>query len=958
MKNLKTGIAMFMATAASHALAAQAREHLLMDFNWRFAYGHPSDADKDFKHATGYFSYLAKAGYGDGPAAKDFDDRAWRKLDLPHDWAVEQNFDAKGSHSHGYKTVGRNFPDSSVGWYRKSFFVPESDLGRRISLRFDGVHRDSVVWVNGFYLGRQPNGYTGFHYDITDYLNYGGDNVVAVRADVTLEQGWYYEGAGIYRHVWLNKTAALHVDHDGTFVTTEVKSGAAEINARAQIVNEGDVDQNFEISQDIVDAAGKSVIRGQIKNLTLAPGASQEFPCAIKIQDPKLWSLETPYLYKLITRVHSGANLVDQVETSFGVRSIRFDPDQGFFLNGKHVKLKGTNNHQDHAGVGDALPDALQEFRIKCLKEMGSNAYRCSHNPPTPELLEACDRLGMLVLVENRLMGSSPELFDLLKRTILRDRNHPSVFAWSMGNEEWGIEGNVKGARIATTMQAFAKRLDPSRPTTVAVSGGNDLGISSVLELMGYNYIDQWDTDRHHAKYPKQPAMGTEESTTSSTRGVYLDEDKTKGHAAPTDREKDASGVERGWKYYVQRPYLSGLFYWTGFDYRGEPNPYGYPAVSSQFGLIDLCGFPKDPYYYLKAWWTDRPVLELLPHWNWRGREGTEIQVRVQSNCDEVELYLNGKSLGRKTMEKNGHLDWQVKYAPGTLMADSWKAGELSISKKVETTGLAAAVALKADRQAIKADGEDVSVITVQINDSKGRRVPQGGNEVTFSLDGPGKIIGVGNGDPSSHEPDKYIDSVASAAIKNLRMQAVDHLENRPEVAPEFNDSDWKPAFKQQTDLDGNTNNAEMNLVIRGDFYLGELKNNTEVTLLPKSLGEIQSLYVNGKLVAKDIKRDAPNQNYPLGHDIIHSGKNTYAMVGSALQKKHRWENLNTDPGVIRIFTPRGEWKRSVFNGLAQVLVQSEKKPGKITLKAESKGLSATQIKLETRSVELRAALP
>lgn len=944
---------------AAQTLPAQGgREHLLMDFGWLFSLGHAHDADKDFKHGTRYFSYLAKAGFGDGPAAKSFDDRGWRKLDLPHDWAAEQGFDGKASHSHGYRTVGRNYPDTSVGWYRKSFFIPESDLGRRISIQFDGVHRDSVVWVNGFYLGRQGNGSLGFHYDITDYLNYGGENVIAVRADVTMEEGWYYEGAGIYRHVWLNKTSALHVEHDGTFVSAEVNNTFVAVRARVTLVNDGLTDQAFEISQELVDADGKKVATAKLKDLSLTAGDSKEFASDLQISDPRLWSLEDPYRYKVITTVLSGAQVMDRVETPFGVRTIRFDADQGFFLNGKSVKLKGTNDHQDHAGVGTAIPDALQEFRIRLLKSMGSNAIRCSHNPPTPELLDICDRLGILVLVENRLMGNAPELQDLLKRMILRDRNHPCVFAWSVGNEEWGIEGNIHGARIATTMQAFARRIDPTRPTTVAVSGGSDEGISSVLEVMGYNYIFQWDTDRHHAKFPKQPSMGTEESTTESTRGIYLDEDRSIGHAAPGDRKKDGLGVEKGWKHYAQRPYLAGLFYWTGFDYRGESNPFGYPAVSSQYGILDLCGFPKDPYYYLKAWWTDQPVLELVPHWNWKGREGVEVEVRAQSNCDEVELFLNGKSLGKKAMEKNSHLEWMVKYEPGVLLAEGYQQGKKILSRQVETTDASAAIVLKADRELIKADGEDVSIITVSAVDSKGRAVPMAGDEVHFMLEGPGKIIGVGNGDPSSHEPDRYVERVTSAEILNLRALKVENLKDRPEVAADYDDSNWKPAFESHSMQLGKPLNEEFVQVIRGDFYLTEFTTQDEIVLFPKSIGEIQSLYVNGKLVAKDIPRDAPGQKAVLDHALLHPGKNSYAMLGTPLKRKNNWETLNTDPGVVRIINPKGEWKRRLFSGLAQVLMQADKKEGKLVLKAQAAGLAPAQLTLQSKAAALRPALP
>jgi len=756
------------------------REKVSIDFDWRFAFGHPYDTNKDFTNGTGYFSYFAKAGYGDGAASKNFDDRAWRNLDLPHDWAVELPFDSKGTHSHGYKAIGRNFPENSIGWYRKTFIIPESDLGKRISIDFDGVFRNSIVWVNGFYLGTEPSGYAGFSYDITDYITYGGTNVIAVRVDNMMEEGWFYEGAGIYRHTWLTKTEPLHVAQNGCFVSTEVKENASAVAVKTTIQNEGKAEVTFEIEQTVLDAGGNSVGTTTQKQLTLKSGAEAEYACSMEVQNPKLWSIETPYLHKLVTKVLSGGLVVDRYETTFGIRTIRFDANEGFFLNGKKVKLKGTNNHQDHAGVGAAIPDALQDYRIKCLKEMGSNAYRCSHNPPTPELLDACDRLGMLVLDENRLMGTNQEHLDLLKRMMVRDRNHPSVILWSLGNEEWGIEGNVTGARIAATMQAFAQNIDPTRRITTAISGGWGAGISTVTDVMGFNYLTHGNIDEHHKKFPDQPAVGTEETTTSSTRGIYVD-DKANGRMAPTDRtDAKGSSLETGWRYYEERPFLAGLFYWTGFDYKGEPNPLGWPAVLSEFGILDACGFPKDQFYYLKSVWTNEPVLHIFPHWNWKGEEGKPISVWAYSNCDEVELFLNKMSLGKQAVPKNSHIEWVVTYQPGVLLAQGYKNGKKTLLQKVETTDEPASVQLSADRTTINSDGKDVSVVTVVVKDKKGRVVPVAMNEVSFTLEGPGNIIGVGNGDPASHEPDRFIASAKSVKIGDWTSLNVDSTENRP----------------------------------------------------------------------------------------------------------------------------------------------------------------------------------
>lgn len=758
MKRLLSSLLCAALCVASLA-AAPARERANFDTGWRFAFGHPFDAAKDFGHGTGYFSYLAKAGYADGPADPKFDASAWRELDLPHDWAIEAPFDGKGSHSHGYKAIGRNFPERSVGWYRKTFTVPASDLGRRIALEFDGAHRDSQVWVNGFYLGRQHSGSTSFRYDITDYLNYGGDNVVAVRLDVTLEEGWYYEGAGIHRHVWLTKTAPLHVGPWGTFVTTAVSAdfSSAEITARATLVNAGTGPAEYQLEQIVLRPDGSTAATFLGAKAQLAAGAQQEIPCTLVVAQPQLWSIETPALHKLVTLVRDATGtVIDRYETPFGIRTIRFDPNQGFFLNGQHVKLKGVNLHQDHAGVGVAVPDALIEFRLRRLREFGCNAVRTSHEPPSPAFLDACDRLGLLVIDENRLMGASPDQLDRLEAMIRRDRNHPSVILWSVGNEEWRIEGNILGARLTATMQAHARRLDPTRRTTVAISGGWG-GSSTTTDVVGYNYISQSNPDKQHAEFPHQPGVGTEETTTQGTRGIYFD-DKPRGHLAPLAKGDSGGNCEIGWQYYAARPFLAGLFFWTGFDYRGEPTPLAFPAHSTQFGIVDSCGFPKDSFYYLQSWWTEQPVLHLAPHWNWPDRVGQELKVTCYSNHEAVELFLNGASLGKKDMPRNGHLEWTVAYQPGVLEARGYRGGAVAQTTRVETTGAPTKLVLTPDRTTLSTGanapvGGDVIVFAVSALDAQGRHVPVAANSVKFSVTG-GRILGVGNGDPGSLEAD------------------------------------------------------------------------------------------------------------------------------------------------------------------------------------------------------------
>jgi beta-galactosidase len=925
------------------------RERLLLDRGWTFAFGSANDPEGDFRHATGYFSYLAKTGFGDGPADPRFDDRAWRSLDLPHDWAIEVPFSRDGSPSHGFKAVGRTFPKTSVGWYRRRFFVPQSDLGRRIGVTFDGAFRDSIVWVNGFYVGREPSGYLGFRYDLTDYLRYGEENVIAVRVDATMEEGWFYEGAGIYRHVWLTKTSPIHVAADGTFVTTALRDQAADVTALATIVNEGATDATVSVEHAVVDAAGRTVAtgRGEIKHL--APGHEAELSLSMEVPHPRLWSIESPHLYTLLTTLRQGAVAVDRYETTFGIRTIRFDPQQGFLLNGQRVTLKGTNNHQDHAGVGAALPDGLQRHRIARLKEMGSNAYRASHNPPTPELLDACDRQGMLVIDEHRLMGSSPAHLGDLERLIRRDRNHPSVILWSLGNEEWAIEGNVTGARIAATMQAAAHRLDPTRATTVGISGGR--GIAGVLDVMGFNYIKNGSPDEHRALFPHQPGVGTEETTTQGTRGIYVDA-PARAHLAPLADGSSGGNCEVGWQYYVARPHLAGLFFWTGFDYRGEPTPFGWPAIASQFGIFDLCGFPKDSFYYLQSWWTDRPVLHLSPHWTWSGREGQEIAVRADGNADTVELSLNGRSLGRRDMPRNGHLDWTVRYEPGVLLARGFKGGREVARDRVETAGAPAAIRLVADRAKIAADGEDVAVITARVVDARGRLVPTADSSLVFNLEGPGHILGVGNGDPGSHEPDRYFDDTLLHPIHDWRGRIAPpgtRAPGSPEtLGPLTLLGQWRAVLPQPGQV----------YALSASFTLDPPEPGQDVHLYTPSLGARTTVWVNGHEVARDLDTSREGPGLRLDPGVIAPGTNRIQLVVVPFADGRNHIPETTQLGTIRVRTPAGPWKRRAFGGLAQVIVQARLEAGTVTLNASSDGLSSGHLAIETQAAVARAAVP
>jgi beta-galactosidase len=732
------------------------RERLSLDFGWRFHLGHASDPTQDFGWGRGGDTF-AKSGDPKLPIAKDnFDDSGWRKVDLPHDWAIELPFQNDHTlHDHGFHPIGRAYPATSIGWYRRVFDLPNADLGRRIALEFDGVYRDSIVIFNGHYIGRNFSGYAPFRYDISDQANYGAKNVLLVRVDATLGDGWFYEGAGIYRHVWLTKTNAVHVPQWGTFVRSTVRPNApASVRITTEVDNETDTASNCRVVSRIVDPSGNTIATVAATPISIPTWTRRNFDQTIEVTSPALWSVEDPRMYRLETTVESAGAAVDTYVTPFGIRAVRFDVKDGFFLNEKPVKLKGTCNHQDHAGVGAALPDRLQSYRIERLQDMGSNAYRTSHNPPTPELVDACDRLGMMMMCETRLMDSTPEALSQLERMVRCHRNHPSIVIWSVGNEE-PEQGTERGARIEATMKRVVKANDDSRLITQAMNyGWGGKGATKVQDVQGFNY-NEGRIDEFHKVWPALPMVGTETASTVSTRGIYFN-DKEKGYVRAYDLEHPAWAqlAEYWWKFYDSRPFLAGGFAWTGFDYRGEPTPYSWPCINSHFGIMDMCGFPKDNFYYYQAWWGSKPVLHLFPHWNWEGKEGQEIEVWVHSNLDRVELFLNGQSQGAQDVARNTHLIWKVKYAKGAIEARGFKGGQQVLTAKRETVGPAAKIVLRADRQRLLANGEDVSMITVEIQDAAGRDVAIADNPLTFKVSGGGKLIGLGNGDPSCHEMD------------------------------------------------------------------------------------------------------------------------------------------------------------------------------------------------------------
>jgi len=735
---------------------------------WRFHLGHAADMARDFGYGRDQRTF-AKAGTGTADAAQPgFDDSVWQAVQVPHDWAAALPFAAPVSAvakdredaaaAHGFKAIGRDWPGNSIGWYRTAIAVEPGDRDRILTLHFDGVFRDCVVFVNGYIVGTSASGYAPFLVEIGDFLDYdGGPNVVTLRVDATLGEGWFYEGAGIYRHVDLVRTAPVHVAPWGSAVRTEASATGARVAVRLDLANRARTAATLMVRHHVIGPDGERVaaLPDQALTLTLAAGGEAVAEAMVDLSAPRLWSPASPSLYRLVSELLVDGALVDRYETVFGIRFLRFDAARGFLLNGQPTKLLGTCNHQDHAGVGTGIPDALHRWRIAQVQEMGGNAWRSAHNPPATALLDLADAMGMMMIVEMRRNSSDPEAMGELERIVRRDRNHPCVIAWSLGNEE-PQQGTARGARITTVMQDRVRALDPTRPTTFAFDHSWDQGTAKVVDVVGFNYR----TDRieaFHQAHPTVPVYGSETGSTVATRGAYANDPAAHVvRAYDTEHPWWASTAEAWWSIAAERPYIAGGFIWTGFDYRGEPTPYpAWPSVSSYFGVMDLCGFPKDDFYYYRAWWRpDRPLVHLLPHWTWPGKEGQPIEVWVHGNCAEVELLLNGRSLGRKAMPRNRHLVWQVPYQPGRIEARGYDHGRITARDERRTAGVAAALRLTSNRTRLVANGTDIAMLMAEVVDARGTPVPDGAAAIDFTVAGDGRIIGVGNGDPTSHEPD------------------------------------------------------------------------------------------------------------------------------------------------------------------------------------------------------------
>ncbi len=713
-------------------------------------------------------------------SGNDFDDTSWRSLNLPHDWSIEGKF----SQDNPTKINGGALP-AGVGWYRKKFSIDPSWNKKLVFIDFDGVYRNSEVWINGNYLGKRPYGYSSFRYNLTPFLKLDGQaNHLSVRVDnSTQPNSRWYTGSGIYRNVWLVATSPLYIDHWGTYITTqEVSKDFASIKLEVKIRNKSQRKQTIQVETELFDASGKKVASAKISQSPMDSLAllNQQF----KIKSPELWSVDHPVLYKTITRIYANGELSDQVETPFGIRYFKFDPVKGFFLNGQPMKILGVNNHHDLGALGAAFNTRAAERQLQILKDMGCNAIRMSHNPPAPELLDLCDRMGFIVMDEAFDCWAKKKMaFDYhldweewhkrdLQDMVLRDRNHPSVMIWSIGNEireQFDSTGISMGKELA----GIVRNLDSTRLVTCGLTeqdpSKNFIYQSKALDLISFNYKHLQYPD-FPKNFPGESLIAAENMSAFATRGHYdMPSDSVRiwpqAYNKPLVGNPDFTASsydnchalwgathEETWKVIKDNPYISGMFVWSGFDFLGEPEPYKWPARSSYYGIVDLCGFPKDIYYFYQSEWTNKPVLHLFPHWNWTAGQVIDVWA-YYNNADEVELFLNGVSQVVQSKTKNRfHAMWRLIYQPGTIRAISRKEGKTVLEKEIHTAGIPAKIELFPDRNTLKADGKDLSFVTVKVVDKDGNLVPDASNLINFKVLGNGSFAGVDNGCQTSME--------------------------------------------------------------------------------------------------------------------------------------------------------------------------------------------------------------
>ena len=729
-------------------LAGPSNASEIYDFNpgWLFMHSDHQILPKEYKEHKSVWAG-AKAATSDAVwpfTSINFDESDFRPVDLPHDWSVEDGFYPEENGEQGYRKRG-------WGYYRKRFFVPSSWKGKRVELQFGGIATHSTIWINQTLFHHNYSGYNSFSMDITPMLMYGRDNVIVVEVNASVAEGWWYEGAGIYRDVKLIVNNPVHIKtEDGLMVNAEVKIDGWNVNGYVNLVNEDISDAFTTLDIEIINPDGNK-LESQRFLPTLPANQTVQIPYSIRVYTPKLWSPDSPSLYKIKATLRNEESVFDEKILNFGFRTYKFDFTNGFTINGKPLKIKGVCNHQDHAGVGAAVPAAIEEFRIKKLKEMGANAYRCAHNSPSENILDLCDKYGLLVIHENRAFNAGPDWLNYIRKQIRRDRHHPSIIAWSIFNEE-PLQGEFRGQETARILVNTIKAEDPTRPVLAAMNGGffSEESARNVLDVVGFNY-QYGQIDLFHDKYPNIPIVLTEGSSAFETRGEFTtDQEKLTCTSFDTEAADWGTTHRKDWETVLKRRFLAGTFVWTGFDYHGEPTPYTnkFPANSSYFGCMDLCGFPKTAFYIRQAQWLAKPVLFAVPHWN-LDKDGQEIDVFCATNVEEVSFILNGKTLGTFPVDPVNMLTKKVVYEPGTLLLIGRREGKEVVRTQLETTGKPVGLKLIPDRSEIKNDGRDAVPVTVCAIDASGRIIPDANLPVEFEISGPGRNIGVGNGDPT-----------------------------------------------------------------------------------------------------------------------------------------------------------------------------------------------------------------
>lgn len=732
------------------------RTRINLDANWLFHLGEIEVPRAEWK--TPVYLEAKTVSKRVGPAAREYEDgrnvdhttedsllvhEMWESVTLPHDYIIRQTPDSSQTETLGYFKYEN-------AWYRRHFTPEKPETESRAVLFFEGVAIHSTVYFNGCRMKHNHCGYNSFEVDITDLIEYGKDNVIAVHIETDEHEGWWYEGAGIYRHVYLEIQDALSVDRWGLYVHPEKKSADEwRVPVEVTLFNRQNARHTAAVRVSLIKEGGACVALAETE-IEIEPYSRAEAHCETTVVAPQIWDIEDTNLYTAVAEVWVDGTLTDRVSDRFGFRTIRFDANEGFFLNDRPVKLKGVCCHQDYGLTGKAVPERVQRYRLELMKEMGANAYRCSHYPQHPYTMEMFDELGMLVMDETRWYTSTTEGLEQLEMVVKRDRNHPSVILWSIGNEEPTHETNI-GKRIALSMIGALRKWDATRPVTTAVCH-NPLNaeVMDAIDVLGVNY-NYPDWDAIHTKWPNKPFVITESCAIGSSRDWYFPTDWERGYFTAYDYDPNEKHFSREntWKKVDADAWNMGAFQWAGIEHRGETM---WPRLCSQSGAVDMYLNRKEAFFQNQSHWTEEPMVHLLPHWNWVGREGDPIRVVAYTNCDSVQLILNGESLGEKQIEKHGHGEWRVPYVPGTIEAIGYRGGKEVCRTKKETTGAAEKLRLTVLTGKANADGRDVAILTCDCVDHEGRHVPDATPIVHFMTDDLGVVVGTGS-DIADHVP-------------------------------------------------------------------------------------------------------------------------------------------------------------------------------------------------------------